>query len=79
MKNEKTAQLSYSSESKSIELVVPHGTKMADIVIIITGLVDGGVIGRLPRGCNTCTSGDHFLVRESLADTITVDLDNVRS
>jgi len=79
MKSGQTAELSYSKETKTIDLVVPHGSKMADVVIIITGLVDGGVIGNLPRGCNTCHSGDHFFVRERAEEVIRVDLDTLQS
>jgi len=31
-------------------------------------------IARLPRGCSSCTSGDHLLIREELAETINVEL-----
>jgi hypothetical protein len=36
-----------------------------------------GVLGPLGRGCLTCTSGDHLVVREELAETIEVNLDTV--
>ncbi|MGB0125652.1 MAG: hypothetical protein WA419_17020 [Silvibacterium sp.] len=75
----KRAELGYSKQTKTIELVVPNGTKMADLPKIIAGLNSGGFVGRLPRGCNTCTSGDHFTVREELADVINVDLENFKA
>lgn len=74
MKTPQVAELGYSTELKSIELVVPHGTKMAELSKIINSLNESGIIGRLPRGCNTCTSGDHFNVRERLEEVIRVDL-----
>jgi hypothetical protein len=48
---------------------------MAELPGIIAILNDGGIIGRLPRSCNTCTSGEHFFVREQFEDLIRVDLD----
>jgi hypothetical protein len=75
----KMAELGYSKHTRTIELVVPNGTKMADLSKILAGLNGGGFIGRLPRGCNTCTSGDHFTVREELADVINVDLENFKA
>ena len=78
MATERAVELSYSKESKTIELMVPHGTKMADMSKIIGGLVTGGIIGRLPRGCNTCTSGDHFNVRERAEQVISVDLETLQ-
>jgi hypothetical protein len=72
---QRVVELGYSEEKRTIELVVPHGTKMAELPGIIAILNDGGIIGRLPRSCNTCTSGEHFFVREQFEDLIRVDLD----
>jgi hypothetical protein len=74
MGNAKVAQVGYSKAKKTIEVVVPHGTKTAELPAIIGGVIDGGIIGRLPRGCNTCTSGDHWYIREELDEVISVDL-----
>jgi hypothetical protein len=78
MANPQVAELGYSREDRSIELVVPHGTKMADLSRIIGSLQSSGIIGRLPRSCNTCTSGDHFTVRERLEMIVRVDLDQFK-
>jgi hypothetical protein len=72
-------ELGYDKHTKTIELVVPHGTKTAQLPKIIEGLTIGGIIGRLPRGCNTCTSGDHFNVRESLDQIVRVDLETFKA
>ncbi len=74
MANEKVAGVGYSKAKKTIEVVVPNGTKTTEIPAIIGGLINGGIIGRLPRGCNTCTSGDHWYIREQLDEVINVDL-----
>ena len=72
---EHVAQIGYSKEHNRIEIVVPHGTKTADLSKYMAVLFSSNIISRLPRGCQTCTSGDHLLVREELADVIQVDLD----
>lgn len=69
------ASLSYSKDTKAIELVVPRGTKSADLTSILKSVLAPSAIGRLPRGCHGCHSGDHFVIREELADTIQVDLE----
>ncbi|MFZ0272389.1 MAG: hypothetical protein WB524_11580 [Acidobacteriaceae bacterium] len=74
MANGKVAEVGYSKAEKAIEVVVPNGTKTTEMPAIISGLINGGIIGRLPRGCNTCTSGDHWYIREQLDEVINVDL-----
>ena len=70
----KIAQVGYSKTQKAIEVVVPHGTKSADLAKVLSAVLTKGVIGRLPRGCTTCTSGDHLLIREQLDEVINVEL-----
>ena len=70
------AEVGYSKELGRIEVIVPHGTKTHELDAIFSTIIGGGVIGRLPRPCNTCTSGDHWFVREALEETISVDLDD---
>jgi hypothetical protein len=72
---EHIAEVGYSKDQKQIEVVVPHGTKSADLSKVIGTLVSKGIVGRLPRGCTTCTSGDHLLIRERLENVIRVDLE----
>jgi hypothetical protein len=76
MANTNVAEVGYSKANKTIEVIVPNGTKTTQIPAIVSGLINGGIIGRLPRGCNTCTSGDHWYIREELDEVINVDLSN---
>lgn len=70
----RTAELHYSPDYNRIELVVPKGTRLADLAKVIDS-IGKGKFGGLPRGCNNCTSGDHFTIRERLENVIHVDLD----
>ena len=71
-----TATLGYDREAHTIELVVPPGTKHGEIAEL-RELVFGSLIARLPRGCQTCLSGDNFNVRESLDNVIRVNIENL--
>jgi hypothetical protein len=71
---EHIAEVGYSKDMKRIEVVVPHGTKNADLSKVMAVLFSKDIIGRLPRGCTACTSGDHLLIRERLDNVIRVDL-----
>jgi hypothetical protein len=77
MSDSRVAELHYSKDAHRIELVVPHGTKTADLAKIID-FMSKDVLGKLPRGCLACTSGDHFHIRERLENVIRVDLDQRR-
>jgi len=72
----KIAQVGYSQAQKAIEVVVPQGTKSADLAKVLSVVLVPGVVGKLPRTCNTCTSGDHLLIREQLDAVINVDLES---
>jgi hypothetical protein len=69
------AHVGYSKERREIELVVPHGTKTEALSAIMSAVFRPGVLGPLGRGCQTCTSGDHLLVREEFEEIIEVNLD----
>ena len=69
----KTAEVSYSKEDRQIQVVVPRGTKTADLPRIVELCCRPGLIPVRP--CNTCTSGDHWLIREEVADAVQVNLD----
>ena len=71
-----TAQLSYNETARTIELVVPHGTRLEELANL-REYVFGNLIGKLPRGCQACTSGDHFVIREELQEVIRVDLERL--
>lgn len=66
------AQVSYSEETRELKVVVPRGTKSADLGKIVELCVRSGVVR---RPCLTCTSGDHLLIAEELAETTQVNLD----
>lgn len=68
------AEVGYSKETRAIELVVPHGTHVADLAKYMDFLARD-VFSKLPRGCTACTSGDHLIIRERLENVIRVDLD----
>jgi hypothetical protein len=70
----RVAELSYSKDYNRIELVVPHGTKSAQLGKMLE-VLSREALARLPRGCPQCTSGDHLLIREQLENVIRVDLD----
>jgi hypothetical protein len=74
MKNAKIAEIGYSKETNQFELVVPHGTKTAELHSIISSLQTKNLVARLPRGCNTCLSGSQWNIRERLQEVINVDL-----
>lgn len=78
MGNAKVAELGYSKQTNHFELVVPQGTKTADLHSIISSLQSGGFVARLPRGCNTCLSGSQFNIRERLQEVINVDLETFK-
>ena len=71
------AHVGYSKQRREIELVVPYGTKTEALSRIMSAVFRPGVLGPLGRGCQTCTSGDHLLVREEIEEIIEVNLDKV--
>ena len=74
------AELRYSKtgpEGHAIELLVPHGTKLKDIAKL-REYVFSDLIAKLPRGCQACTSGDNFIIREQLDPVIRVDIANLK-
>jgi hypothetical protein len=71
----RVAEVGYSKDLNRIEVVVPHGTKSSSLSEVLGILFSKDFLGRLPRGCNSCTSGDHLLIRERLEEVIRVDLD----
>ncbi len=79
MSNAKVAELGYSKQANQFELVVPAGTKTADLHSIIGSLQSNGFVARLPRGCNTCLSGAQFNIRERLQEVINVDLSTFKA
>ncbi len=75
-KGQQLAEIQYSPEYRRIELVVPHGTKLADFAKVSERLfVD--VLRRLPRGCENCFSGEDFNIRERLEHVLFFDFESM--
>lgn len=72
---DRIAELGYSKDLQRLVLTVPHGTRLKDLSKIFDTIASEDIVGRLPRGCLQCTSGDHLDIRERLGDVIRVDLD----
>jgi hypothetical protein len=68
------AELGYSKDTNSVELILPHGTKTADLHAVINKLQTSNIVSRLPRGCNTCLSGANWNIKERLEWVVRVDL-----
>jgi hypothetical protein len=69
---EHKATLGYS-KSAGLELVVPAGTKLADLGKVLQQ-IDVSAVARLPRGCNACISGHPFNIREAYEAVINVEM-----
>jgi hypothetical protein len=67
------ATVSYSEETKEVKVVVPRGTKSADLGRIVelarTALFPN------PRLCSTCFSGRNWQIVEEAPEVTHVDLD----
>ena len=70
---DRTAELAFSPKTGHIELVVPYGTKFADLAKVLLQ-IDESALARLPRGCNACISGHPFNIRERYEEVINVQL-----
>ena len=75
-KSKQFAEFQYSSEYRKIELVIPYGTKVQDFAKI-SAKIFGDLVGRLPRGCENCFSGEDFNIRERLEHVLFVDLESM--
>ena len=61
-----------------VELVIPHGTKLTELVRL-QELISSEINPKIsPRGCQTCLSGLDFRIRERFEEIIRVDLDAMR-
>ncbi len=72
------AEIHFSKEGAvpRVELVVPHGTKLASI-LKVQELISKEIISKIaPRGCQACMSGVHFNIRERLENVLMVDLES---
>jgi len=59
-----------------VQLVVPYGTTLSELVKIHE-TIDNELLPQIgPRGCAPCLSGVHFQILEELQNVIPVDLAN---
>ena len=72
---DRVVELAYSKAGR-LELVVPHGTRIADVAQLRETLFTD-ILQRLPRGCQACLSGDNLNIRERFEHVIRVDLDSM--
>ena len=78
--NKNTAEIFISREGAMpvVELVIPHGTKLTELVRL-QELISNEINPKIsPRGCQTCLSGLDFRIRERFEEVIRVDLDAMR-
>jgi hypothetical protein len=76
MERQRLAELGFSEDYARVELVLPHGTKSAELAKLSDKLF-GDLIAQLPRGCQACLSGHAFNIRERLEHVLQVDLDSM--
>jgi hypothetical protein len=72
---ERVAQLSYNGKGQ-LELAIPYGMKTAELAKLREALFTD-LIGRLPRGCPACLSGDNLVIRERFEHVVQIDLDRM--
>ncbi len=74
LKNKAQIQYSPSGPRPIVELVVPHGTHLSDI-LKVQETISKELLPKIgPRGCAPCISGSDFRIREELEKVINVDL-----
>jgi hypothetical protein len=77
MNGSRTAEIQYSPEYGRLEVLLPYGSKLADFAAIREKLLAEDIVGKLPRGCPACISGESLFVRERLEHVVRVDLDSM--
>ena len=73
------AELQYSPEYGKLEVLLPYGSKMKDFARIREGLFSQDILGKLPRGCGACISGESLFIREQLEHVVRVDLESMEA
>lgn len=76
MERQHQAELGFSEEYARVELVLPHGTKSAELAKL-SDRIFGDLVASLPRGCQACLSGHSFNIRERLEHVLQIDLDSM--
>jgi len=73
----RVAEIGYSEKYARLELALPFGTKVAEFAKVSDRLF-ADILSRLPRGCQTCLSGEDLFIRERLEHVVRVDLDSMK-
>jgi hypothetical protein len=71
------AEVQYTKEGPQplVEMSVPHGTLLQDVLKAQEVLSRELFPEISPRGCLPCISGLHFVIRERFEEVIQIDLD----
>lgn len=72
------AEVHYTTEGPVpiVELVVPHGTRLLDLVKAQETISRELLPGLTARGCQTCVSGSSLTIRERFENVIQINLEN---
>jgi hypothetical protein len=65
--------ISVNKTTGTVHFTVPQGTKLTDALKALA-TVDLSKVGKLPRGCQPCLSGQPFDIREQFDPVINVKL-----
>lgn len=72
------AEVHYSTEGPVpvVELVVPHGTRLLDLLKAQETISRELLPGLTPRGCQACISGSSLIIRERFENVIRINLED---
>jgi hypothetical protein len=76
-KSKATAEIQFTKSGPVpvVQLTVPFGTKLTDITSVLQTISARINPGISPRGCNTCTSGNHLIIQEQFENVVRVNLE----
>lgn len=77
VKKVRQASLGINKLTGAIQLTVPQGTKLADVIRSLS-TIDLSELAKLPRGCQACLSGHQFDIHEQFDPIINVKLSQGR-
>jgi hypothetical protein len=66
--------LSEKGDFPTVEILVPHGTTLAQVAALHEVISKEAIAKLSPRGCPQCTSGVHLTIREKMEEVIRVEL-----
>jgi hypothetical protein len=72
------AEVQYTTEGPRpiVELIVPHGTRLLD-VLKAQETISRELLPKLtPRGCQACISGSSLIIRERLENVVQINLED---